>query len=145
MANLLTRFKKTVVGASGTIADYTTKIISSGDFRRIRDLEVIINSWNNILLTPRGSYVFDPEYGSNMYRLVFQPADERTVEEIRREVELSLIRYDDRAAINDISISFFRNLKGFNVSIEFEYEGVEGEVEIGFDKDQYTRFLEVTD
>jgi phage baseplate assembly protein W len=145
MANLLTRFKKSVVGASGRIADYTAKIISSGDFRRIKDLEVIINSWNNILLTPRGSYIFDPEYGSEIYKLVFDPADARTIENIQREVENSLVRYDDRAVVNDVSITYLRNYKGFNVAIKFEYKGAEGEVEVAFDKDNYLRFLESVD
>ncbi len=70
MANLLDRFNQTVAGSDSKLADYVSKIGPSGDFNRIADIEVLINSWNNILITPRRSYQFDPEYGSILYKMV---------------------------------------------------------------------------
>jgi hypothetical protein len=74
VANLLSRFNQTIVGSNSKLADYISKVSSKGDFKRITDLEVILNSWNNILLTPRRSYQFDPEYGSDLYKMIFEQA-----------------------------------------------------------------------
>ena len=145
MANLLDRFNKTVAGSESKLADYKSKISSVGDFKRISDIEVILSSWNNILLTPKRTYMFDPEYGSDLYKLVFEPADERTQEQITREVVNSLRKYDDRAIINDVRVSFLSNQKGFVVAVDVEYEGETSQLETVIDEDLYFRFFEATD
>ncbi len=133
MANLLDRFRKHVIGSDVTIHDYLAKITSSGEFKRIRDIDVIINSWNNILLTPRRTYLYDPEYGSDLYLLVFEPIDDTTVDRIKEEVQGRLSYYDDRATITDITVSLMANGKGFTVDILAEYEGEEASLSVKFD------------
>jgi len=142
MANLLDRFNKTVAGSDSKLADYQSRISVIGDFKRIADIEVILSSWNNILLTPRRTYMFDPEYGSNLYKLVFEPADERTQEQIITEVVSSLRKYDDRAKINNVKVSYLTNKKGFVVAVDVEYEGNTGQLETAIDEDLYFQFFE---
>jgi phage baseplate assembly protein W len=144
MANLLDRFNKTVVGSETKIADYKSKISSVGDFKRISDIEVILSSWNNILVTPRRTYMFDPEYGSNLYKMVFEPADAKTQEQIIQEVVETLQRYDDRARISDVQVSFFPNKKGFSLGIDVEYDGDTTQLETVIDEDLYFHFYEDT-
>lgn len=145
MANLLDRFNKTVAGSEAKLADYKCKVSSVGDFKRISDIEVILNSWNNILLTPRRTYMFDPEYGSNLYKMIFEPADERTQEQIIQEVVHTLQKYDDRASINDVQILFLTNKKGFNVAVDVSYKGETGQLEVIIDEDLYFQFYESTE
>jgi len=142
MANLLDRFNKNVRGSSGRIVDYISIISSKGDFKQIRNLDVILNSWNNILLTPLRTYLFDPEFGSNLYKMVFEPVDQNTVDRIKTEIENSLLKYDDRAAITNINISFLQDGKGFNVDITVDYEGEEGNLSLTLDEGTYFKFLE---
>jgi len=142
MANLLDRFNKTIVGSESTIADYKSTIESIGDFRRINDIEVILSSWNNILTTPRRSYMFDPEYGSDLYRMVFEPADEQTQSEIVNEVVDTLRKYDDRAQINEVKVAFSPNRKGFNISVDVEYDGNKGQLQVVIDEDMYFRLYD---
>lgn len=144
MANLLSRFNKAVVGSDSKLADYKSKIASVGDFKRIANIEVILNSWTNILITPRRTYMFDPEYGSDLYRLVFEPADQVTQREIIEEVVGSLRKYDDRAIINNVSVEFLSNGKGFSVAVDVKYEGETGQLEVLIDEDTYFRFFEST-
>lgn len=144
MANLLDRFNKTVVGSASKLADYKSTITSSGDFKRIENIEVIINSWNNILITPKRTYMFDPEYGSNLYKLVFDPLDEDTKNRIVDEVVGSIRRYDDRAIITGVNITFLSNKKGFNISIDVKYEGVTTELQVIINQDTYFKFFETT-
>ncbi len=145
MANLLNRFNESVTGSNTKIADYLSTVAVVGDFRRIRNLEVILNSWNNILITPRRSYQFDPEYGSNLYKLVFEPADDITLKKVIREVRSTLMRYDDRAIINDIAVVFFTNQKGFSLTIDVEYDGETKQLNTILDESTYFKFFDSTD
>ena len=111
MANLLDLFQKQVVGSSGKIADYIARISAKGDFSRVSNLQTILSSWNNILLTPLRSYTFEPEYGSELFKYIFEPADLDTLESIKNEVEYRLSAYDDRAIVNSIDIKFLSDRK----------------------------------
>lgn len=133
MANLLDRFKKQVIGSDASIYDYLPKVTASGDFKRIRDIDVIITSWNNILLTPRRTYLHDPQYGSDLYLMVFEPVDDTTVDRIKEEIENSIAYYDDRATITDITVKLMPSGKGFAVDILADYDGDEATLSIKFD------------
>lgn len=133
MANLLSRFNKEVIGSDFRIYDYLAKITSKGDFKRVRDINVIITSWNNILMTPRRTYIFDPNYGSDLHKLIFEPVDDTTVERIKTEVETRIRTYDDRATIEDIEVILNSNSKGYTVNVFIEYEGETGTLSVSFD------------
>jgi len=141
MANLLNRFFKEVVGSENTLRDYVAKISSRGDFKRIHNLNVILSSWNNILLTPRRTYLNDPEFGSDLYKYIFDPADEETISSIRDEVIQRLTLYDDRAVIEDVEITLMSNGKGYNVLILAEYEGQRGSLSVDFDEFTFANIL----
>ena len=139
MANLLSRFNKEVIGSDDTLYDYLAKITAKGDFKRVKDLNVIITSWNNILMTPRRTYVMDPEYGSDLHRVLFEPVDETTVERIKTEVETRLRLYDDRAVIEDIEVLLNSRGRGFTVNVFVEYEGDTGTLSVKFDDSTVVR------
>ena len=140
MANLLSRFNQTVVGSGSKMGDYKSTISSKGDFKRIQGIEVIINSWNNILVTPKRSYMFDPEYGSNLYKMVFEPTDEKTKQQIIQETVGSIRKYDDRAQISNIKVEFFPNLKGFTVALDVSYDGDTSQLQVVIDQNSYFQF-----
>lgn len=144
MANLLDRFNETVAGSHSKLADYTSKVAPVGDFNRIKDIEVLINSWNNILITPRRTYMFDPDYGSILYKMIFEPADDVTVNKVVDEVTRTLLRYDDRATITNVNVTFFPNKKGFSVAVEVNYQGEDGQLSVIVDEDTYFKFFETT-
>ena len=121
--NILERFQKNSVGSAGRLIDYTPVISSSGNFTILYDIDAILNSWNNILITPRGSMDHDPEYGSTLYLYLFEPADKFTEEAIKNEIIRAISTYDNRAIIKEITTTFYNNMKGFNVSIIVDYQG----------------------
>ena len=142
MANLLDRFNKTVRGSKGSIADYAAVIAPMGDFRRVTDLETILLSWNNILLTPKRSYDHDPNYGCDLYKMIFEPSDSITEEKVKNEILTSLTTYDDRASIKSIDVVFLTNEKGFNIDIKFSYKGSEEILKTTIDDSLYFRFMD---
>lgn len=141
MATLLDKFKNTSVGSVGRVLDFTSEITPSGDFKKIFDLDAIITSWKNILTTPRGSMDHDPEYGSNLYLYIFEPADSGTRDAIKNDIVQSLTTYDDRARIETIDITFLRNKKGFNVNIIVNYHGRSTNLDIKIDENGYQNFI----
>ena len=133
MANILKRFNKQVIGSDGNIYDYLAKITAYGDFKRVKDLNVIITSWNNILLTPKRTYLYDPEYGSNLHKLVFEPVDDSTIESIKSELIDTLMYYDNRATIEDITVTIQDTGKGYQLTVIANYEGANGTLTVSFD------------
>ena len=144
MANLLNRFFDQVIGSSEKIRDYIALISSRGDFQRIEDLNVILTSWNNILLTPRRTYILDPEFGSDLYKYVFEPVDEITVDSIRNEAIETIKFYDDRATITDCQVRVMSSGKGYSLDIVADYKGHTGSLTVTFDDTTFADFLTET-
>jgi len=123
MANLLDQFKEKVSGSAGRIVDFGPNMSSNGDFNYLTDFEVITSSWTHLLQTPRRSYIDDPEYGSDLRKFVFYPADTQTISSIKTEIKSRIAMYDNRASIANIEVSFLSNRKGFVVDIDVNYSG----------------------
>lgn len=140
MANILDKFKTTSIGSSGRVLDFSSKLSPSGDFNKLFDMDAILTSWSNILMTPRGSMDHDPEFGSDLYLYIFEPADTTTQESIKNEIYKAITTYDDRANIDEINVSFFKNKKGFNISIIANYEGDHSEMSLTMDENTYMSF-----
>lgn len=142
MPSMIDLFNQNVVGSKGFISDFLPIISSSGDFTRVTELSVIISSWNNILLTPLRTYAYDPDYGSELYKYVFDQNDDETVDDIKEEVRYRLTKFDDRAVITNIEVIFMRDRKGFTVNIDFVFGEEETRMKVNIDGNVYIRFLE---
>lgn len=96
--------------------DIFSKLSSFGDWIELEGTETIIRRIITNLFIPKGTYVFDPEYGADIYKYIFEQADSITLgnlsEEIRRVV-------DQNKEDVDITheVLFFRNKKGFRINI----------------------------
>jgi len=122
MQDFLNRFNKT---AHDKDKDITQNISSSGDFTKISGIDSVLNSWFNILVTPKETYDNDPEYGSNLHKFIFEQADDTTKDLIKNEIITDLMFYDPRAIVEKIDITFLSDRKGFNVNIYARYNNNE--------------------
>lgn len=141
MPSLLERFQTSAIGSRGRIADYIPVVSSVGDFARVNDIEVILSSWNNILLTPLRTYLYNPNYGSDLYKYAFEPADETTSSGIKTEIRNRISKYDSRATITALNIRYMHDGHGFIVDITMEYEGKEGTLSVQIDGNKYLNIL----
>ena len=119
-SNTLKKFTDKISGASKIYCDYLDKLSPTGDFQKIYGMRVLINSLRNLLMTPLGSYPFDPSYGSLLYKKVFEIADSITEQEIIFEVTDRIKQVDDRIVIKDVNVSFFTDGKGYRVSVTIQ-------------------------
>jgi len=130
MPNIMDRFNNNVVGSNNQIYDYIPVISSSGDFVRISGIDVILNSWNNILETFIGSYDNDPEFGCDLYKYVFEQFDSKTEEDIVFTVKNQIMKFDNRAIIENVDI--MRNIaeKLIIIKVYVAYRNQYGEITV---------------
>jgi len=143
-SDILKRFNTEVIGSNDIIYDFLPKIAAVGEFKRLQNIDVIISSWNNILLTPKRTYLHDPEYGSDLFKLIFEPVDSITIERIKNEIVLAIRRYDNRAEIDDIIITLLTSKKGFSVDVHINYQGEKGRLTMKFDDSTFLTTEKVT-
>jgi len=139
--NILDRFNLQITGSDGKIFDISAKVSPSGDFVKLKDLDVILSSWNAILLTPVGTYPFDPDFGSKLLNFVFEPADSQTAKNIENQIITKLSRYDDRGTVINVNVKYLPDRKGFTVDILVEFQGIEGNISATIDDNIYFNFM----
>ena len=113
-------FSRSLEGADNIFVDFSSIISPEGDFKRLSGINVLINSIRNLLMTPIGTYPFNPLYGSTLYKMIFDLADNDTEDEIIAEVVDRIREWDDRLEITDVDTGFFSDRKGFRLSITIQ-------------------------
>ncbi len=95
-----------------------------GDFKVYTNLEVIMQSIYVILNTPKGSRVWQPEFGCNVMSYIWDLLDDKTVDTMRTEIENALSRWEPRINVTNVDVSINPYAQGtINVTIDFSYAG----------------------
>ena len=123
-------FENQISGKADQIVDYGPVISGVGDFRRLTGMDVIINSIRQLFLLPQGYYPFDPEFGSNLYKMIFEMGDEVSIELIRREVEDKIKRYEDRASVKEVRIRLDERNKIVWVEVDMLRGDIPGSISV---------------
>lgn len=129
----LEKFRASVAKDRTAPKDIVSKIASTGDYKELRGIDVVVNSIRNLLLTPKRSYVFDPEYGIGIHKYIFEPFDASTKDEIRAEIMDACRRYEGRAYIT-VKITQMVDMKTFVVNMTVKYEGEERTLSVKYDE-----------
>ncbi len=129
----LERFFQTVPGKRSEIKDVDAYLSPSGDMKEIKNINVIIKSIGNLLLTARGTYIMDPEYGCDLYKYIFEPADKITMQDIYMEIERSIKKYEFRGNIS-YNVIFYNNRRGFVVNLFISYAGEKKKINVSIDE-----------
>jgi phage baseplate assembly protein W len=130
MADSQQFFNSQIMGKSDEIYDYNFVIGGTGDLTRLSGINVLINSLRNLLLTPLGHYPFDPEYGSLLYKKLFEPSDKITQQSIEYEIKIRVQRYDDRIKIQTVQFTWSKDRKTVSVSVVILRNGVTGKIDV---------------
>lgn len=89
------------------------------DINRHLNEMAIINSVKNLILTNHYERLFNPDIGSNIRKLLFEPLDNITASAIEREIEQTINNYEPRVSINTISVGPDFDNNAFTVTLEF--------------------------
>lgn len=97
----------------------------TGDLIIKKDDAAIKQSVVNLLLTSKGERPFQPNLGSDIRNLLFEPLDAATAGQISRNIREVLRGYEPRIRILDIEVLANYEQNGFDVGLEFEIIGRE--------------------
>jgi phage baseplate assembly protein W len=103
--------------------DFTfTKKPVTGDVALSFDEQAVIRSIRNLLLTNYYERPFNPELGSNLNALLFEPVSPLTSTSLEREISTMIENYEPRATLNSITVSPQPDKNAYNVSLSFYIE-----------------------
>lgn len=96
----------------------------TGDVTPLSDARAVKNAMINLLRTPAGTKPFFPEYGTNLDRYLFEPADTITESDLNEEIAETIKRFEPRVKLVAIESSIEEY--GIEIKIEFFVVNVPG-------------------
>lgn len=105
---------------------------SSSDGFIMHDKELIKYSVINIIKTPKGSRVYDPEYGTNIHKLLFELNIQRVRNIAKAEIREAIEKYEPRAVILDVNAYAGQtaNISEVVLVVRIEYTEFDGQEDL---------------
>jgi phage baseplate assembly protein W len=92
-------------------------MITTGEFAVVRALK-------NLLLTNHNEKPFNPDYGSNIRRLLFEPLSPMTASALTKEVEFVIKNYEPRVSLEKVNVIGLPDYNSYQVTILFYIENL---------------------
>ena len=97
----------------------------NNDLIAIKNVNAIARSVRNIVLTTPGEKFFDPDFGSNVTRLLFENVDDITASQIQEEIEFSINNYEPRVKLLNVKVIADNDNASFDTIITYEVIGAD--------------------
>ena len=97
----------------------------NNDLIAIKNVNAITRSIRNIVLTTPGEKFFDPDFGSNVSRLLFENVDDITASQIQEEIEFSISNYEPRVKLIYVQVIAHNDNASFDTIITYEVIGAD--------------------
>jgi phage baseplate assembly protein W len=94
----------------------------TGDIVSIKEETAVKNALINLLRSPVGNRPFDPDYGVNLQRYLFEPADALTENEINEDIAYAIKTFEPRVEL--VSITSEMVEYGVNITITYFVKNV---------------------
>ena len=91
----------------------------TGDVAMRYNEQAVIASVRNLLLTNFYERPFQPDVGSNLTGLLFEPATNITASILSDEIKSVITNYEPRAILNSIEVTLAPDQNAFNVRMSF--------------------------
>lgn len=101
---------------------------NTGDVGRRLDVNAVKQSIQNLLLTRYFERPFQPQLGSPIYQLLFEPLDPITAASIKQAIERVLQNYEPRIKIQQLLVAANEDLNAYTVSLYFNILGLRNPV-----------------
>ncbi len=97
----------------------------NNDLVVLKNANAIARSIRNIISTSPGEKFFDPDFGSNVTRLLFENLDDISAISIRDEIENSINNYEPRVSLISVDTTPDYDNNSFNVKLIYQIIGVD--------------------
>ena len=91
-----------------------------------RTYDQVRSNLKNLLLTKKGERILQPEFGSGLHDLLFQPATEKFEEDLETTIDEAVAKWLPYVIVEDINIDISKEMTDNNqakVSLKFKQEG----------------------
>jgi phage baseplate assembly protein W len=92
----------------------------------------VINSIKNIIQTNHYEVPFEPEFGSNIRKLLFEPMDAVTSNLLEREISETVRNFEPRARVSFINVKADYEKSGYLIEMTFDIISLTNAVTIKF-------------
>jgi len=100
---------------------------NDGYFRQsFRTFDQVRSNLKNLLLTKRGERLLQPDFGSGLHDLLFNPATEKFEEDLETTINNAVAKWLPYITVEDIDINISKEMTDNNqakVSLKFKQEG----------------------
>ena len=98
--------------------DFMPNPITSDILKKTNE-NAIAQSIGNLLQTSHYERLFNPELGCNLKRYLFEPIDNITTNNIIEEITKTIVNYENRVQLLDVTANPDYDKNGYDVSIKF--------------------------
>jgi len=88
------------------------------------DVNAVKQAIKNVLLTQKGEKPFNPNYGSGVSDLLFEPMDYFVSSIMQKEIETTLENYERRVKVIDVICEPNFDLNQYEIRVEFFVVGI---------------------
>ena len=91
----------------------------TNDLVTVKGKAAVSQSIKSLLLTRRGERPFQPDLGSGLQDLLFEPMDYGTSALIKKEITETLVRYEPRISITTLNCFPDYDNNGYEIELEY--------------------------
>lgn len=95
------------------------------DLIALKNENSISRSIRNLILTVPGDRPFQPDLGSDVYESLFETLDQITASNIQQQIETTVIKYEPRVKLNNVTVNPNIPNNSFDVVINYKIIGIE--------------------
>ena len=95
------------------------------DLILLKNEAAIARSIRNIVFTSPGEKIFNPEFGSEISKVLFENIDEISAISIKDEIETSIRNYEPRVNLEEVDIEPNYDNNQFDVRINYRIVGID--------------------
>lgn len=90
------------------------------------DKEAIKSDLMHLLLTQKGERFYNPEFGTNLMKYIFEPNDEFTFGDLKRELNDEIQIYLPEVILNNVKLTEDEGENEYMVKLKIEYTVTDG-------------------
>lgn len=94
------------------------------DLLVVKDFNAIKNSVMSLILTVPGERFFNPNIGSKVYSLLFEPMDFITSNSIKSEIEYTIRAFEPRVSLKNVIVNEDYENNSYDIEIEYTVVGL---------------------
>jgi phage baseplate assembly protein W len=91
----------------------------SGVLLRFANEKAVTRSIRNLILTNKGERLYQPDVGSDIRAMLFEPMSQFTANALRKIIEDCLVKYEPRAKILNVQVIPYEELNRYVITIVY--------------------------